>query len=653
MAEYGGGPEDFAWYSGRIAPGARLEVWVDETRTNRVTQVMDAVTGEDFPDGVVVCDDIGRYRFDTVGIFQDLYISPVGSTRTYRVQRGDLGARVATLETTQATLSSGLGELGGQVAENTVAASTARQIAEEVRDSRGLPEGLAPLGEDGRVPSQYLPVAQVPGLYDVLVFGAVGDGDADDTAALQAALDAATAAGGGTVLLPVGTYRISARLAVGAHTTVWAYGATVTRTGGPLLANFTGSDSFTGYSGNGHVRVLGGTWAHNGTGHTSGSNALNFAHAEHITVRDVTVLDVYYAHAVELNACRNVLVEDCVFLGFVNPGSPDRSFSEAVQIDVAKSGSSSIPVDDGTHCDRITVRRCLTDANPATGAGAWGKLVGSHTVDGGLHSNITVTECTVVDALDHGIGMYGWTSAKVSGNRIGSAGQCGVYYEAVPGLGSADIQISHNTIDHSGSAGIWVVGDGANLTRLVSVHDNVLYEVNVGNSNAIRIDDCELASMHDNTAGVTAGTAFFAQRCPNAKVHGNFSENCGSNGINVSLSHGATVRGNTIKDSQSYGIVTSGATDVQITDNLLVGIGRNGTTPGAIRVSTAGTERTFISGNRVRRAASGTQTSRALSITSGMVGTVYTNNDFRGFGTQAATVEDSGTGSVAGTNYYA
>ncbi|GAB3466185.1 M10 family metallopeptidase C-terminal domain-containing protein [Azotobacter salinestris] len=45
--------------------------------------------------------------------------------------------------------------------------------------------------------------------FNVKDFGALGDGISDDTAAIQAAIDAAHAAGGGTVYLPAGEYRVS------------------------------------------------------------------------------------------------------------------------------------------------------------------------------------------------------------------------------------------------------------------------------------------------------------------------------------------------------------------------------------------------------------------------------------------------------------
>ncbi|MEN8155531.1 MAG: glycosyl hydrolase family 28-related protein [Bacteroidota bacterium] len=51
-------------------------------------------------------------------------------------------------------------------------------------------------------------------LFDVVEYGAVADGVTDNTAAIQSALDAAGANGGGTVYIPAGMYRIGSHLVV-------------------------------------------------------------------------------------------------------------------------------------------------------------------------------------------------------------------------------------------------------------------------------------------------------------------------------------------------------------------------------------------------------------------------------------------------------
>ncbi len=48
-------------------------------------------------------------------------------------------------------------------------------------------------------------------IFNVQNFGAKGDGITDDTAAIQSAIDAAAAAGGGQVYMPTGTYIVSGR----------------------------------------------------------------------------------------------------------------------------------------------------------------------------------------------------------------------------------------------------------------------------------------------------------------------------------------------------------------------------------------------------------------------------------------------------------
>jgi polygalacturonase len=67
-------------------------------------------------------------------------------------------------------------------------------------------------------PPPVIPLPTIPdGIFDVTKFGAVGNGKTDDTADLQAAIDAAAAAGGGTVLLPGGKHFLSNPLTVKSH----------------------------------------------------------------------------------------------------------------------------------------------------------------------------------------------------------------------------------------------------------------------------------------------------------------------------------------------------------------------------------------------------------------------------------------------------
>jgi hypothetical protein len=66
------------------------------------------------------------------------------------------------------------------------------------------------------------------GVYNVLDYGAAKDGTTDDAASIQAAIDACEAAGGGTVLLPAGTYSIESSLTCDSDgVIISAYGATL------------------------------------------------------------------------------------------------------------------------------------------------------------------------------------------------------------------------------------------------------------------------------------------------------------------------------------------------------------------------------------------------------------------------------------------
>lgn len=66
------------------------------------------------------------------------------------------------------------------------------------------------------------------GVYNAKGYGALGNGSADDRAAIQAAIDAASAAGGGIVHVPPGTYKGGAALKLKSYVTLRGAGRTAT-----------------------------------------------------------------------------------------------------------------------------------------------------------------------------------------------------------------------------------------------------------------------------------------------------------------------------------------------------------------------------------------------------------------------------------------
>src|SRR4051812_37620742 len=126
--------------------------------------------------------------------------------------------------------------------------------------------------------------------------GAIGDGVADDTAALQRALDG----GERTVIIPAGIYKISAALKLDSQTTVRADAQAVIR-----LADKAGNDvglfvltnrDFA--QGNHDITVEGGVWDGNNEHNARGLKeqmpcftgvAINFIHVRQLTLRNLTV----------------------------------------------------------------------------------------------------------------------------------------------------------------------------------------------------------------------------------------------------------------------------------------------------------------------------------------------------------------------------
>jgi parallel beta-helix repeat protein len=380
-------------------------------------------------------------------------------------------------------------------------------------------------------------------VFNVTAYGTVGDGVTDDIDAIQAAFDAAAeasaASGGAVVLFPPQTYAISTYITAQSDITVMAYGATIIASADSgLFRNFVPSDSFAAYEGNSRIAVYGGIWDSNAADSGSGTvtsirDAFTFSHGSDIILRDLVVRNVSSAHAVDLAGVKNVIISGCRFEGFKdNDGA--RSFSEAIQLDYAISGSGGIGLNDDTPTVNVTVEACWF--GPSDRLGPYGRALGSHTSTGASNwCEGIIFQNNIVEATGReNVRAYGWRHAVIEGNVF-------------QGVGSASY------------ANVAVTGPDPATAGYVNVCDDILISGNVvdgtGALNAIRV-------------------AGFATALPtNVRITGNICDQSVTSGIYVWFATAPSVEGNTVADSTTAGIYVLSCTDPDVVANKIVGVG--------------------------------------------------------------------------------
>ncbi|MFE5621718.1 right-handed parallel beta-helix repeat-containing protein [Streptomyces virginiae] len=474
----------------------------------------------------------------------------------------------------------------------------------------------------------------------VAAYGAVGNGTTDDTTAIQNALNAAGVAGG-TVVLPGGkTYRITNYLNVKSNVTIIARGATIRQTSTfGLLRNFVTGDSFATYSGYGGIVIEGGVWDANASDGTTGSvtglvNAFTFAHAQDITLRDVTVRNVSSAHAVELNAVSDARIINCRFEGFRdNTGDTSRGFSEAIQLDYSISGGGGIGAFDNTPCRNIRIEGCYFGASSRLAG--FGRAVGSHTSvsASAKHDNVQVLNCTVVATGQEGIRAYGWMNSTISRNRISGTGSaCIVITGPDPGVTGysnvcSQIAVHGNTVSVApGSSPIRVVGFATARPTGVSISGNVVFG---STATGIYVSQATAPQITANQITDAGSSSIYAINCSAVHIVGNQCVNSASTALGVDACTGGFVSGNNIEGTvASHGLFISGGSDVTVQGNRV-----NGAKGSGIRATTS-TARCRIINNTVLRAG---VTALGIDVTASATGVLVINNDLTGSAWPAST----------------
>ena len=288
--------------------------------------------------------------------------------------------------------------------------------------------------KDGNVEIKIPEIGSVSGI-SVTQYGAIGDGIADDTEAIQTALDACHANGGGTVIIPNGTYLLSDAVRFYSNMKIVGEPGAVLLIGGVMVINTIMRNYYNGsglYHATENVIIQGLTF--DGDGSDSAATLLAFCHARNIRVEGCKFRGGYSTgdpadggngHDIEVNSSCDVVISNCSFID-------NRRFnvtSELIQIDAATNREcypwepdEGERKDDGTVCDSVTISNCLFRGSVYDNALA-NVCVGAHT--SAVSRNIIVENCTMVDVA-YGVRFTVVRNLLAQGNRINNAA-AGIY----------------------------------------------------------------------------------------------------------------------------------------------------------------------------------------------------------------------------------
>jgi hypothetical protein len=238
--------------------------------------------------------------------------------------------------------------------------------------------------------------------YNVVDFGARGDGFQPDTDAIQRAIDACAARGGGTVMVPPGKYRSTTLVIKDNVTLCLSAGARIVATGDPsdyakygavLFAQnahniaITGLGSIDGFGAN--VRIPARRY-----------QVLRFVHCRNISMKDVTLRDspAWCAHLAD---CENINIDGIHIDNCVNFNNDGLDIDSCRNVRVSdcdlrcQDDAITLKTNTDAPCENIIITNCILSSR-------WAAIrLGSESR--GDFRNIAVSNCAIHDTFGCGI----------------------------------------------------------------------------------------------------------------------------------------------------------------------------------------------------------------------------------------------------------
>ena len=255
---------------------------------------------------------------------------------------------------------------------------------------------------------------QVPQFFDIAKYGAVGDATTLNSAAIDKAIDAANAAGGGTVYFPAGTW-LAGSIHLKSNVTLYLeQGSTILATSDPQAYDEAEPNQWDKYQDYGHSHF------HNSLIWGEGLENISILGPGRIYGKGLTRQQNQRVgnKAISLKLCRNVIIRDISILmgghfGILATGV-DNMTIDNVKIDTNRDG---VDIDS---CRNVRISNCTVNSPFDDGI-----CLKADYALGFFRNceNITITNCQV-SGFDNGTLLDG-TYKRITFNKPNSAGPAG------------------------------------------------------------------------------------------------------------------------------------------------------------------------------------------------------------------------------------
>ncbi|MCR4841925.1 MAG: right-handed parallel beta-helix repeat-containing protein [Eubacterium sp.] len=431
------------------------------------------------------------------------------------------------------------------------------------------------------------PEVTVPDCYEITI-KPTSEAKSDLNSVLQPYLDEAaenaTAEIPYVITIQKGTYTLSKALCVYSNTTIVATGCTIklesTTATHMLQSGRPSKESYTGYDAFKNIVIKGGTWNTNGPKYSKylgheGRVIVQMAHVTGLTVQGITFKGSVDNHTMEVAACEDVLVKNCVFDG-VSVNYKNSSAREALQLDLCDknygsyytSGEPVLSVHN-MEVTRCTFKKCICG-------------VGSHKVNtSDPFSNISIHDNTFTDIKTSAI-----TSTKISHDNVAINVQnmvnSSVCNNTVKNCGGTAIRVSdncrgtvvkNNVISGCVNKGIMVLNDVTPKNcKMAEITGNTIS--NITDGAGIQICGATVTTIANNTVSNTlTGIVLMKQKvkCHVTSISSNKVYSARKSGVNIQKSTVGSLDGNFIKGSKKAGVSVEKTKITDITNNTVKG----------------------------------------------------------------------------------